>query len=144
MPRRPLALILSLALAGPALAQQMPGARFLEVWDLDGNGTATLDELETQRGTVFSMFDTDENGVLDAEEYGYFDKARENDVAGQKGPGAKQMRQLVGAMSLEANDADGDGQVSRDEFIDGTAAWRALMDRDGDGAITAADFGPGR
>lgn len=144
MPRRPLVLILGLALAAPALAQQMPGARFLEVWDLDGDGTATLEEMETQRESVFSMFDGDENGLLDAEEYGYFDEARENDVAGQQGPSAKQMRRLVDAMSLEANDADGDGQVSRDEFIAGTAAWRDLMDRDGDGAITSADFGPGR
>lgn len=41
------------------------------------------------------------------------------------------------------NDVDGDGQVSRDEFLSGVPDWFAKMDRDGSGEVTTADFGPG-
>jgi Ca2+-binding EF-hand superfamily protein len=46
-----------------------------------------------------------------------------------------------GGMMRGFNDADGDGMVSREEFTSRTADWLAMMDRDGDGQVTAADFG---
>ncbi|KAF0174313.1 MAG: EF hand domain-containing protein [Rhodobacteraceae bacterium] len=39
------------------------------------------------------------------------------------------------------NDTDGDGLVSRDEFMAKTADWFAKMDRNGDGNVTVDDFG---
>ena len=41
------------------------------------------------------------------------------------------------------NDVDGDGQVSRDEFLARTPDWFAKMDRDGNGSVTTEDFGRG-
>ncbi|MEX5728301.1 hypothetical protein Ga0609869_001654 [Rhodovulum iodosum] len=145
MPRHALGLILGLAFAAPALAQQgVPGERFLEVWDLDQSGEVTLEEMKTQRGTVFSMFDTNEDDILDAEEYSYFDEARANDVGAQAAAGGRKLQRLANGLSLAANDADGDGQVTRAEFIAGTEGWRDRADRNGDGVLSAADFGPGR
>jgi hypothetical protein len=37
-------------------------------------------------------------------------------------------------------DADGDGQITLDEFV-GPAEWFERLDRNGDGVITSADFG---
>lgn len=39
------------------------------------------------------------------------------------------------------NDTDGDGLISRDEFIAKTPDWFAKMDRNGDGNVTVEDFG---
>lgn len=41
-------------------------------------------------------------------------------------------------------DSNADGVITREEFIAGTDLWFAMRDRNGDGGITPADFGPGR
>lgn len=127
-----------------ASAQQAPGAHFIENWDLDENGSVSLAELTEKRGDVFYMFDVDENGMLDAAEYGMFDETRAADMAANaeghgKGQGAGRMQE---GMTLAFNDTDGDGQVSRAEFLAHTADWLAMVDRDNDGVITSRDFGP--
>jgi hypothetical protein len=133
-----------LALALPAFAGDQPGAHFIENWDLNADGAVTVQEIETRRGDVFLAFDSDENGLLDAEEYVYFDTARANDMqqadAGGQGGGGALQRAAEG-MTLAFNDIDGSGTVSRDEFIARSGAWMALLDRDGDGQVTQADFG---
>ena len=53
-----------------------PGSHFIENWDLDANGIVTLAELTEKRGDVFYTFDSDDDGILTAEEYSYFDDAR--------------------------------------------------------------------
>jgi len=42
---------------------------------------------------------------------------------------------------MQFNDVNGDGQVSREEFMARTDDWYAMMDKNGDGTITADDFG---
>lgn len=53
--------------ASAALAQTTPGDQFMQAWDLNGDGTATLAELQEMRGNVFASFDENDDGVLDAE-----------------------------------------------------------------------------
>lgn len=130
-------------LAAPALAEQgQPGAHFVENWDLDGNGAVTVAEATERRGDVFLTFDADEDGFLDAEEYVFFDQARANDMEGQGGHGKGAAKRAADGMLLERNDTDGDGKVSRDEFLTNAAGWITGMDRNGDGVVTTADFGP--
>lgn len=60
-----------------------------------------------------------------------------------KGMGAGQgmgKGQGMGGQGM-AMDADGDGRLSRAEFTGATAAWLQRMDHNGDGQVTAADFG---
>ncbi|MBW6507785.1 MAG: hypothetical protein K0B00_13730 [Rhodobacteraceae bacterium] len=48
------------------------------------------------------------------------------------------------ATELLGFDTDGNGIITRAEFVDGTPVWFAQRDRNGDGVITSADFGNGR
>ncbi|MDT8854601.1 EF-hand domain-containing protein [Paracoccaceae bacterium Fryx2] len=147
-----------IALAGGgALAQTgTPGQNFMAVWDLDADGRVTVAEATEQRGNVFASFDADEDGRLTGAEYDLLDEARANarerngmghDMRG-KGFGRGQGLGLGmggngsanAGMERVFNDADGDGMVSRDEFLARASDWLAMMDRDGDGAVTAQDF----
>ena len=133
-------------IAAPALAQQgQPGQHFVDNWDLDRDGAVTAEEAAQHRDDVFYMFDANEDGFLDAEEYVSFDEARANDMAahgGGQGRGA--MQRAADGMRLEVNDNDADGRVSLEEFVGNAAAWIESMDRDGDGVVTTSDFGPAR
>ncbi len=143
---RPFSLAAPLVLlALPVLAQdQVPGGHFIENWDLDRDGSVTLEEATKKRDEIFTMFDQDESETLDGTEYDMFDETRAADMemngGGHRGP----MAGVNEGMMREANDADGDGMVSRAEFLAYVPAWFEAMDRDADGLITTADFGPRR
>lgn len=140
--------IITLALASAlatttAFAQsQAPGSHFIENWDLDGDGVVSLEDITTRRSDVFLTFDADENGALDAEEYVLFDQARANDMENGGGHGnGNGMRRASEGMTLAFNDTDGNGEVSRDEFLARSADWLTLLDRNGDGTVGSDDFG---
>ena len=139
----------ALLIALPALAQNQPGAHFIEMWDLDENGSVSIEEARERRGDIFHTFDADDDGILSAEDYVMFDEAREADMKEHgigKGHGQGQgqaMGEHSAAMSMtrENADLDGDGQVTREEFITGVDLWFPKQDRNGDGVISAEDFG---
>lgn len=125
-----------------ASAQDTPGSHFIENWDLDQNGAVSIEEITERRGDVFNMFDQDENGSLDAAEYVVFDETRAADMENNAGGHSKGAGRMQQGLTLAFNDDNADGSVSRTEFIANSAAWIAQVDRDGDGEIAAADFGP--
>lgn len=55
-------------------------------------------------------------------------------------PASAQMMGRDPAAMLDHADKDGDGRISRDEFIAARAATFAKFDRNGDGVITRDDF----
>lgn len=130
------------AVALPALAEdRQPGAHFIESWDVDGNGAVSLEDIATRRGDVFYTFDADENGALDAEEYIAFDAARAQDMDANGGHGnGNGLRRASEGMTLGFNDTDRNGEVSREEFLERSAVWLAMLDRNDDGSVTNADF----
>lgn len=131
-------------LPGIAVAQQTAGGHFIENWDLNTDGSVTLDEITERRGDVFAMFDQNEDNVLSAEEYVLFDETRAADMAqnaSDHAPGKGGGRMQEG-LTLDFNDTDNDGQVSRDEFLARSDAWFVMIDRNGDAAVTSQDFGP--
>ncbi|TMV09977.1 EF-hand domain-containing protein [Ruegeria sediminis] len=132
------------AVASSALAdgQKVPGAHFIENWDLDGDGQVTVAETANKRGEIFAMFDQNGDGALDQGEYDLFDETRRADIeanaGGRKGP----MQVVDEAMDRRFNDLDGDGAVSRAEFDEQSATFFGMIDRNGDGVVTGADFKP--
>lgn len=138
-----LALCLALTpVAALAGGDGRPGAHFIENWDLNGDGQVTAAELAEKRGNVFYTFDGDEDGKLTAEEYAFFDDARKADMEGQSEHAGGRMNTVQAGMEMSFNDVDGDGVVTREEFLGQVDAWLASIDRNNDGVITAADFGP--
>ncbi|MGH1416465.1 MAG: EF-hand domain-containing protein [Pelagimonas sp.] len=135
-----------IVIASTAVAEQSPGAHFIENWDLDEDGQVTVAEAAERRGDVFTTFDANDDGYLDAEEYVAFDEARENDMRenAMPGNGTGRGQHAANGLRREVNDADNDGTVSREEFVSGTESWIVKMDTDGDGVITTADFGRGK
>lgn len=142
----------ALLFASAALAQDMvPGGHFVTNWDLDGDGAVSLAEATERRGDIFTTFDADGDGALSEAEYAAFDAARAADQAGMaegmghgmgKGMGHGNPEEM--GMMRDFNDGDGDGLVTRDEFLARVPDWFAKMDRNGDGAVTTEDFGPGK
>lgn len=146
---------LALSALGAWAEEIGPGSHFIANWDQDGDGSVTLAEATEKRELVFTAFDADEDGMLSDAEYALFDEMRATDQAAAlaemraagKGKGhGKGMGHGNGedaGMQRGFNDVDGDGKVSRDEFLSRTPDWFAKMDRDGSGSVTAADFGHG-
>ena len=136
------ALVLLPFLAAPLAAQQgQPGAHFIENWDLDENGSVTIEEATQKRSDIYDMFDQDESGALDSAEYDLFDETRQADMAENAGGHRGHMRGVDQAMKREVNDLNADGVVTKEEFLSGVPAWFGTMDRDGDNLITTSDFG---
>ncbi len=127
--------------ATAALAQPVPGQNFIENFDDNGDGQVTLEEIILKRGEILYMFDQNEDGILDSAEYDLFDETRAADQAANHAPGYGQTAGAK-AMSREVTDVNGDGVVTREEFIQTSTAWFEMKDRNGDGVITLADFGP--
>ena len=141
---RILATLTLIALPGLATAEGLPGAHFVQNWDFDTDGQVTFEEVEARRGDIFYMFDQNEDGILQSAEYDLFDEARAADMANMGGHEGNAMRPVDAGMMRATNDADGDGLVSREEFVGFSATWFVQMDRNGDGVITTDDFGRGR
>lgn len=140
---KPTILTIALCVSASALYAEggQPGSHFIGNWDMDGDGTVKLEDITSRRADVFFTFDADENDALDAEEYVYFDQARENDMTANAHGNGKGMRRAAEGMTLAFNDTDGNGEVSREEFLTHSADWLAMLDRNGDGGVTSADFG---
>jgi hypothetical protein len=89
------------------------------------DGIVTVEEATARRGDVFAMFDMNEDGLLDAEEYVLFDETRALDMENNGGHGRGAMVQASEGMTLPFNDVDADGAVSLAEFLGQAPAWIA-------------------
>ncbi|WP_157973559.1 EF-hand domain-containing protein [Tropicimonas sp. IMCC34043] len=138
------ALLLTAASAGAAMAQQAgagvtPGENFIAIWDADGDGRVTLEEVQLRRDDLFASFDADENGALSVDELSALTDMRDGMMprpAGRAANGSGFDTTMIARML----DADGDGNVSRDEYVGMAGRLFGRMDRNGDGAVAADDF----
>jgi len=135
------------------------GANFITSWDMSQTGYILLEDMQTRRGDLFDMFDHDGNGYLEADELAQMaetvtaqgelrlerqaENRAERQGEGRRGQGqnANPSGAIIhAAMSVEFNDANGDGRISREEFLTATARLFATLDRNGDGRIDLSDF----
>ncbi len=132
--------LLSTASFAQDTGTEVPGAQFIAEWDINLDGSVSLDDVSSRRSDIFATFDADDNGILDAAEYAFFDQARASAHSGENGNGGD--RKAAVGFTLAFNDVNGDGAVTLDEFLGKSADWLAILDRNGDGVVTTADFGP--
>jgi Ca2+-binding EF-hand superfamily protein len=115
------------AAAGRGRGERTPGisAEALRRFDTNGDGKVTRDEFPGG-GERFDRLDRNKDGALTAEDF-------PADGAPPTPPVTPTPKGVV-----EANDKDGNGRLSRNEFPGSDEDWRAL-DKDQDGWITPAE-----
>ncbi len=103
-----------------------PGTGTFSSWDTDANRDLSEDEFGAgaHQGAAWTMWDTDANTTLDQEE---FDTAFGQEDWYEEG-------------SFDQWDADGDGELSREEWHSGVFQ---AMDENNDGRITEDEFSDG-
>ena len=152
-----------LALINPTIGiTQERGADFFAQWDSNADGAVTEAELLERRADIFAMFDTDGGDTLDEAELAVMadtisaqEEAKREEHAqfqprgqgqgqggGQKGLGRANVPGpiLHNAMRPEFNEVDGDGLVTKAEFMSASERLFAALDRDASGKIDLADF----
>jgi len=99
--------------------------RMMESFDGDGDGRLTQEEIDGSRGEPFSAFDGDASQTLSLEEYEklWLDAMRE-----------------VMVDRFQHLDADGDAQITAEEFKKPFAKMVRRMDRNDDGALDRDDM----
>lgn len=112
-----------------------PQARWqgrFSIIDLNDDGRVSDEEAASAAEDVFLAMDADDDGQLTKEEY----------LAVRMGPGAGWNPERQAAMQARKEaryaefDADGDGIVTKGEFLDTAKAHHAAADADGDGVVT--------
>jgi hypothetical protein len=121
------AALLSL-LSAPSTAQMMRagGEGMFERADANGDGSVTKEEFIAARGQQFKKFDRNSDGYIDS-----------NDVPKRV---AERRKQNGGEMHGGQFDADGDGKVSKDEFINGPTLVFDRADADKNSVLDAKEL----
>ncbi|WP_208979224.1 EF-hand domain-containing protein [Pseudovibrio axinellae] len=94
------------------------GSQFFSTFDADSDGAVTAAEIETKRNGEFAKADSSGDGTITLEEWKVF--------AADKSNSRGQDRSI---RIFQRFDTDGDGQVTRDEFLNQAERMTARMDR---------------
>lgn len=134
-----------LLLSGAALALSPDGqghADRMAAIDIDGDGNITAEERAAHRATMFDQMDADGDGYLSEQEVEAFRAAKRAEHQ-QKRAEMMEKRQEHRREMMEqrkaAMDSDGDGAISRDEFVVAESPRLAKIDTNGDGVISAEE-----
>lgn len=118
---------LGFAAAPPAQAQQRDPGQLLLRADLNGDGRITRAEYTQARAQLFDRLDRNKDGVVD-----------QSDAPRgllRRRAGGERMDQL-----REYMDTNGDGRVTREEFVNGPTPMFDHADANGDGVIDQAEL----
>lgn len=109
----------------PPPEAQARHAEMMKEIDTDGDGAVSSAESAARAEKMFEEIDTDKDGAVTPEEMQAHHKADKERHMMEK---RKRM--------MEKSDPDGDGKISKDEFLKNAAERNARLDSDGDGKVT--------
>ena len=100
-------------------------ARFLRIFDTDGNGNVSLAEIQAEQKRIAGAADVDGDGVLSVDEF----RRR-----------GRLIRSLGATSLFDMLDTDGDMKVTQAEIEAPSARWFKRYDANGDGAVAADEL----
>jgi len=103
-------------------------ARFVELLDIDRNGTVSLDEILAEHSRLFAAADLDRDGALSVDEF----RRR-----------GRLFQSLGTATLFDMLDTDGDQMLSPHEINQPSQRWFSRYDLNGDGAMAAGELSQG-
>lgn len=119
-----------LVLAGTASAHERYGAgQMFEHADTNKDGSVARDEFLAARAEQFAKLDRNSDGVIDDADLPEGAKER-------RGPHAGKMRQQF--------DANGDGKLSKEEFVNGPTPMFDAADKNGNGVLEESELDAAR
>ncbi len=113
------------AAAADDVDQSERAAKMLAKADADGDGAVSRDELTAWREQIFARIDRNNDGAL-------------ND-GDRRGRGARRIGERIDELE-PVFDIDGDGSISRTEFVGGPTQFFDFADADGDDVVTADEL----
>ncbi|WP_225765977.1 EF-hand domain-containing protein [Inquilinus sp. Marseille-Q2685] len=140
---RSLVIVLAATVLGGDAVQAQEQGRFADRMfdriDADHDGVVTRAEVQAAGGRMFDRLDTDHDGVVTAPEAEAARSQAQARAAGRLARFAERRAQMpTRSERLAGLDRNGDGLVSRDEFVAGTS-WFDRLDTTGRG-VTKAQF----
>ena len=135
----PCACALAMLVSTPSLAQAGGMQALFDRFDADGDGVVTTDEVQTWRASYFDFADADQDGYLSAGEVAAMRAAAEDRMGARTGDEAAPRPRRGAGMDrdpIERYDADGDGRLSRAEFVEAPFEALERFDANNDGALT--------
>ena len=121
---------------GPmAMMQMLP---LMKALDTDQDGTISASEIANASKALIQL-DKNGDGVLSADEMRPEPSAMPGGFAGA-GPGAGMPNGPMAGKLFEARDKNGDGKLTGDEIPERFQDKMKMIDKDGDGSITKAEF----
>lgn len=145
--RKSLATAMSLALAGilfgaamPAEAAKQRAEKRFDRLDKDGDGVLGADELARLNKRKFKRLDADKDGYVTADELADFKRAR-REKKGREVTGRDIKRfEKQSRRGVKRLDKNGDGKISRGEFVDHPHRILKRGDENGDGVVSKQEY----